>query len=121
MSKAANNIESTIGQKVIEFLEKTPIAVAVPFFAFLSGQLWVFIIIAYVKSSQKGNKALQTIASKTGLGVCWFTFIMVPIYVLKHGGVNFEYPMIIDLTIPTIVGALFFQVIVFALFAQFKK
>ena len=114
-----DSIIQTTERQIIDFLRKTPIAVAALFFSFISGHLWVFIIFSYCKKNKKGNSQLQSKVGRTAIGLAWFMFVMVPIYLLQYNNLKFNYTNLVDIVLPTLVLGFFFQVIVFALFAKF--
>jgi hypothetical protein len=84
MAKSGGAVDGSIEQQLIDYLRQTPKAVAVLIFSFFSGQLWVFIIIAYLKKTTKGNKLLNSIHGKTALGLFWFTLVLIPIYYIRE-------------------------------------
>ena len=86
---------------------ETPKAVALLVMSYFSGHLWVFIVTAFLRSKTRGNKLLQSMTGKTAVGLLWFTAVMAPVYLLKHGEYHFAYSRILDVTIPTLVVGLF--------------
>ena len=112
-------MQETVQAQVIEYLKQTPKAVGVLVCSFFSGQLWVFIIFAYLKKGSKGNKIIKSITGKTGIGLCWFSLVLIPVYYINNGDFFFMYEKIIELVIPTIIFGFFAQILIFGLFVTF--
>ena len=72
-------------EKIISWLIATPKALGLLICSFLSGQLWFFIIITYLKENKKGNKYLKKFWAKLVLGVIWFAIIDLPIHFIRQG------------------------------------
>jgi hypothetical protein len=110
------SLAKTAQVQFLEYLKQTPKALAVLIMSYFSGQLWVFIIAAFLRSKTRGNKLLQSTAGKTAVGLLWFSGILAPVYWLKFGNLGFEYAGILEVAIPTLVSGMFAQLVVFALF-----
>ena len=118
---APSGIEKEVGTQVVNYLARTPQAVAYLFCSFMSGQLWAFIILASYKKSIRGDKYLQTIAGRTALGFAWFVVVLVPLYFWRYQTLNCHYTKLVNLVVPTVVLGLFLQVVIFGLFVRFGK
>lgn len=121
MASSGGEVQVVVQQQFTDYLRQTPKAVAVLVCSFFSGQLWAFLVFAYIKKGAKGNKLLQSLPGKTSLGLCWFTLVLVPIYYLNHGTLIFSYDQILSVIVPTLVAGFFVQVIAFALIVYFGK
>ncbi len=115
----ASNMENGIQAKLLEYLIATPKAMAVLVASFISGNLWAFIITAFIRSKRKGNSALLTVAGRTSLGFGWFMVVFVPFYIIKYHEIAFEYSKILQISIPTVIIGIFIQLVLFVLFLRF--
>ncbi len=118
---ATSDVESEVEGRIVDYLRRTPHAVAVLFFSFMSGQLWTFVIAAYCRRGTRGNKLLQSITGRTAAGLAWFAIVMVPVYALYNQRLDFDYANVLSLVVPTIVIGLSVQVVIFACFVRFGK
>ena len=108
-------VASEIEKKVLDYLLVTPKALAIFVASFLSGHLWIFVIKAF----RKRTKASNLMESKTGrvaIGLIWMASVSAVIYMVRFRDMSFEYDKIMIIAIPTIVTALFLQLIVFVTF-----
>jgi hypothetical protein len=110
---ASNKVESTVTSQLVEYLKATPQAIAVVFFAFLEGHLWVFMITAYVRDKTKGNKLIMSVAGKVTIGLLWITLNMVIIYAIQYQSWPMKYENILEIVVPTIVLSLLLQLLIF--------
>ncbi len=116
---AERDVPLAVGEQVLDYLRQTPKAVAVLVVSYLSGHLWVFIITAFFRSRTRGDQLLKSVTGRTAVGLLWFASLLVPIYLLRFGGLHFEYANILELTVPTLVAGLFFQLLVFIICVRF--
>jgi len=114
-------IDEELNKKALEFLVKTPKAMLFCIFSFFSGQLWVFIIITYLKKTKKGNKYLDKFYSKLGIGSFWFLVISSPFYIQKYHVFNFDFLKFLDIFCNTLMLAVFLQLLVFILVISLAK
>lgn len=121
MGQQGTSIEGATREQVVQFLRRTPESVAVLFISYLSGQLWAFILLAYVRSSTRANKLVDNLPAKTALGLVWFSFVLVPLHLFRNGAVGFAVNGLLDLVVPTLVIGLFLQAIVFAIVAKLGR
>lgn len=121
MVGAIENFETKVVEKVIGYIIQTPQILYTLICSLLSGQLWIFIIVSYFKSGQKGNELFQSIYTKIAFGFCWFSLVLVPIYLLYFHTLNFEYNNIMKVFIPTIQTGLVLQVMFFIFCLKFRK
>ena len=112
-------LRKTVEQQVAEYLKETPKAVAALVMSYFSGHLWVFIVTAFLRSKTRGNKLLQSVTGKTGVGLLWFAAVMFLLYLIKFRELNFEYTRLLELAVPTLMMGLVCQLVVFVLFAVF--
>ena len=105
---------------LIKFLLKTPKILALSIFSYLSGHLWMFIILTYFKKGTKGNKILNNMVGRLSLGFCWYALVLIPVYWLFVGDCFLEYENILRVITPTIVFGLAFQLVSFIIISQVK-
>jgi hypothetical protein len=110
-------VATAIQKQVTAYLAATPKAAGLLVMSFFSGQLWVFIIMAFLRSSTRGNKLIQGPTGRTAVGLAWHGTVLVPIYLFKFHQYDFDYQRILEVVIPTIVTGLLIQLIIFAFFA----
>jgi hypothetical protein len=115
---ASTNIQHSVADVLSNYLRATPQAIAVLIVAFLSGHLWVYIITAYLRRNTKGNRLLQSTAGRIAIGMAWLAVVMIPVYFTEYGTWPADYGNILAIVIPTIVLALFAQVVIFGLFVS---
>jgi hypothetical protein len=106
-------------QQILEYLRQTPIAVGVLVMSFFSGQLWAFIITAFIRTKTRGNRLIESFWGRMAMGILWFTAISVPMYLWRFGNYEFEYGNLVRIAIPTMVTGMLAQIIIFALFGYF--
>ena len=58
---------------------------------------------------------------KLSLGAGWYSLILVPIYLIKFGSLNFEYESILNILLMSVVIGLFLQMILFILITKFIR
>lgn len=103
--------DKEIDKKIIAYFLKTPKALVFIIFSFLSGQIWVFILITYFKAKTKGNNILTTRISKTVIGLFWFVLVDYPIHLIRNGLIidsenvfsNYVYAILYGLAIQAII------------------
>ena len=109
-----------IGKKVLEWLLATPKALAILICSFLSGQMWFFIIVTYLKTTNKGNTYINNKVAKTVMGLLWFSMINLPIHLLRHGA-EISYDNIFSSYLYTLLYGFVLQAIIVILVVSFKK
>lgn len=114
------SVETEIKTKVLEYVLRTPLAMAVVIASFLSGHLWLFIIKA-VRKRTAGNKILESKTGRTAFGMLWLALIMCPIYMIKYGDVSFELEKIMALVLPSIVFAAILQLIILVVYLVLER
>jgi asparagine N-glycosylation enzyme membrane subunit Stt3 len=105
-------VNDEIEKTLIAYLVKTPKALALAVFSYLSGQLWLYLIFAHFRTTGKGKSLLDNFAGKMGLGVLWHGVVLVPLYLIQNGATAFDHEKIFALTVPVIVFALVAQTLV---------
>ena len=111
--------EQQIQQQILDYLRQTPLALGILVMSFFSGQLWAFILTAFIRSKTRGNKFIESILGRLAMGIIWFTAVSVPIYLIKFGNMDFQYERILQIAIPTLVTGMLAQLMLFALFAYY--
>ncbi|MDQ8005272.1 MAG: hypothetical protein REI64_10765 [Pedobacter sp.] len=116
-------LEKSIQNEIVKYIIKTPIALAVIFFSFISGYVWLYIILSWLKgnTNNKAVKHLNSSISKTALGIMWFAVIMYPCYLLKFGISSVELPKVFEIVWQTILIGLFVQGIITFIIIRFVK
>jgi len=113
-------IPTEVMDKGIEYIISTPKALVAIFFSALSGHLWIYIISAYFVKEQKNKEKLDSLTGKIAVGLIWFSFIMLPVYLITHGTFNIEYEKLLHSVFSTILYGLFIQAIIVGLITIFK-
>ena len=113
-------LPSEIENKIFSYILNTPSVLGTIAISFLSGHLWAFIIITYLKKGKKGKSFLNAKTGKTAIGLLWFSIIILPIYYISNGTFNIEYEKLLDSVVTTLLFGLALQAIIFALIVSFK-
>ena len=116
---AGDSASGSIEGLLLEHLAETPKAMGALAVSFVSGHLWYFIVTTFIRSKTKGNPVLKEIVGKTGLGLLWFSLILILCYWWKHGKFDFAYQGMLEITIPVLVFGLAGQLVIFCLFVIF--
>lgn len=105
-------------QQVIGYIVATPKALGGLFCSYFSGQLWAFLTVAYLKKNTRGNKMLDNLSAKIGLGSAWFCLISLPIYWLKNDNLNLEFESFLNILPPAIVVSFALQLFIYLAIAK---
>lgn len=92
-----------------EFLIATPVAMVFLVLAFLSGHLWIFILLTYAKSTSRGNRKIDNTYGKIALGIAWLAIVLLPVYYCRNHSLDFQPELILDVLPSTMIYALCIQ------------
>ncbi|AWI24627.1 hypothetical protein HYN49_01265 [Flavobacterium pallidum] len=107
---------------ITKYILSSPKALALMFFSFISGNLWIFIILSYLtKNTTKAVKHLDTYYSKISLGIIWFSIIMYPLHCLKYGMTDVTLENVFNIVWQTLLISLFLQGIITILILKLIK
>jgi len=114
---------SGLQNEVFKYLLKTPKALAFVFFSFISGYIWLYLILVWLKGStnNKATRHLDSGYAKTALGLLWFAIVMYPLYCIKFGFGTVELEKVYLLAWNTLLTGLFFQGIITIIIIRFLK
>ena len=110
---------SKVKEAVFEHIISTPMYIATLFFAFLSGHLWAYIVLVYF--TKKERALLTNICGKTILGILWFSFILIPIYLVTYKNLIINQENLIKVMSSVILFSLVTQLIVFIIINLVKR
>lgn len=96
---------------LLQYITSSPYILFTVALAYLSGNLWVYIILSYC--SKRGQKYLGSLVSKIGLGLLWFALIMIPIYNCVHRKFTIEILLLPQIIATVWVLSFAMQAIVF--------
>lgn len=117
----SDKIPDEAKEKIFEYVLNTPKALVTLVFSWLSGHLWVYIVLTYFKDGTKGKKFLDGHIGKTAIGLLWFSLIMIPTYYFSHSSLNIEYEKLLSSVFSTLLYGLALQAIIFILLTLFKR
>lgn len=115
------NPQEDISSEAITWILATPKALAFLICSYLSGQLWVFIIYGYLRSSRKGHKDIDNWRAKTALGALWFVPFLITVYLYKFGIQPLNEVRILASVLETILIGAFAQLIVIIIIIATEK
>lgn len=113
-------MDEKIKETIVNYLIATPKALGILLFSFFSGHLWVYFVI-YQKNNGKGKKYLKSKWSKLAIGLLYFIIILFPNYLIRNGFGDFTMEHIYEITVETILYALFLQSMVFIFIFKLLK
>lgn len=75
----SNNSEIPVDymDALIKLLISSPYMIITVALAYLSGHLWAYIILSYF--SKRGSKILNSLMGKVGLGLLWFSLVLLAV------------------------------------------
>jgi len=107
-------------QKVFDHILDSPKLLVGLFCSYFSGHMWVYLTIAHLKKTTKGNTVLKSWHAKICLGCSWFCLILIPVYWLQYSDLRFVYSNILAIIIPVIVFSFALQLLVYLLVTKFE-
>ena len=120
MREDGGALAKAVEEQLIEALKRCPQAVVVLALSFISGHLWVYIVLLR-PWTRSGSRLLENVVARTGLGLLWFSVVLVPIYLVNCHSASFRYEKLVELVVPTLVTGLFVQAIIFAIIMRPKR
>ena len=113
-------MDEKINNTIVDYLIATPKALGILLFSFFSGHLWIYFVI-YKRNNGKGKKYLKSKWSKLAIGLLYFIIILLPNYLIRNGFSDFTMEHIYEISIETILYALFFQSLIFIFIFKILK
>lgn len=114
-SSNASEIPDAFLVALLQFLTSSPYIICIVALSYISGHLWVYIILSYF--SKKERKILYSLFGKLSLGLMWFAVVLIPAYIVRFRSVNIIVEQLLEISITVLVIALALQLI--ALFVIF--
>lgn len=77
----------------VEWISKTPIALATICFSFFSGHMWAYVIFTYKRERKHSKGFLDNRTGKVALGLLWQSLIAAPVYLIHYKtliGINYD-------------------------------
>lgn len=105
-------MEDELKKGILENIFTRPESYAIFGYSFVTGQIWVYFLI-YHRDESKGKKYLKKFYSKVAIGLLWYSFVLVPNYLIRHGFNDFNPEDVFALTTETILYGFFLQTIIF--------
>src|SRR5579872_7212528 len=103
---------SDIFDAAISIVIKSPKLLFVVVSARLSGELWIYLYIAYYKASGKNHQYINTHFGKTVVGLVWMAAVFVPLYYLFYGLHQFKEDDAMDMVVTVVIYSMFIELVV---------
>lgn len=95
---------------LLQFLTSSPYITCTVALSYISGHLWVYIILSYF--SKKERKILYSLIGRLSLGLMWFAAVLIPAYIIRFKSVNIIGEQLFEILITVLVIALALQLII---------
>lgn len=107
--------------EIVNYLIATPKVLGAFCAAYFSGQLWIFIIFAFLIKKKSAKNLVDKFWGKISLGIIWLAFISAPVYYLRYQTVIVSYDNYLNIIYTTVLFSFFIQFIIMAIFTCFKE
>ena len=109
-SSNASEIPDAFLVALLQFLTSSPYIICTVALSYISGHLWVYIILSYF--SKKERKILYSLFGRLSLGLMWFAAVLIPAYIIRFKSVNIIGEQLFEILITVLVIALALQLII---------